>query len=39
LKKSFKTSGKARARQLSDRAVFDELTPGMQDVIAEQDGV
>ena len=38
-KKSFKTSDKAGARQLSDRAVYDEHPPGMQDVIAEQDGV
>lgn len=37
--KSFKTSDKALTRQLSDGAICHEFTPGLQDVIAEQDGV
>lgn len=39
IEKSFKTSDKAGARQLSDGAICHEFTPGLQDVIAEQDGV
>ena len=39
IEKSFKTSDKAGARQLSDFTIYDEHPPGMQDVIAEQDGV
>lgn len=37
IEKSFKTCDKAWIRQLRDRTVFDEYTPGMQDFIAEQD--
>ncbi|OWP45187.1 hypothetical protein CEG93_04825 [Raoultella ornithinolytica] len=39
IEKSFKTSDKARTRRLSDLAIYGEHSPGMQDVIAEQDGV
>ncbi len=39
IKKSFKTSDKALAGQLSDRTVCHELTSGMQDIVAEQDGI
>ncbi len=39
IEKSFTTSDKARAGQLSDRAVCHELTSGMQDIVAEQDGI
>ncbi len=39
IEKSFKTSDKTGTRQLSDRPVFDEHTTGMQDLVAEQDGV
>lgn len=38
-KKIFKTSDKAWARQLFDGVSCHEFTPGLQDVIAEQDGV
>lgn len=39
IEKNVKTSDKAPACQLADDAVYDEHTPGMQDVIAEQKGV
>ncbi len=39
IEKSFKTSDKAGARQLSDGTVCHEHPPGVQDIIAEQDGV
>ena len=39
IEKSFKTSDKAWAGQLSDRTVCHELTSGMQDIVAEQDGI
>ena len=39
IEKSFNTSDKAGARRLSDLTIYDEHSPGMQDVIAEQDGV
>lgn len=39
IEKSFNTSDTAGARRLSDLTIYDEHSPGMQDVIAEQDGV
>ncbi|AFQ67257.1 Transposase [Klebsiella pneumoniae subsp. pneumoniae 1084] len=39
IEKNFKTSDKAWAGQLSDRTVCHELTSGMQDIVAEQDGI
>ena len=39
IEKSLKTSDKAWAYQLSDDTIFYELTLGMQDIIAEQDGI
>lgn len=39
IEKSSKTSDKAGACQLSDCTIFHEYPPGMQDSIAEQDGV
>ncbi|MBH3283834.1 hypothetical protein I5N59_24185 [Serratia marcescens] len=39
IEKSFKTSDKAGARQLSGGTICHEYPPGLQDVIAEQDGV
>lgn len=39
IEKCFKTGDKAWACQLSDGAIFHKLTPGMQDVIAEQERV
>lgn len=39
IEKSFNTSDKALAGQLSDRAVCHELAPGLQDIVAEQDGI
>lgn len=39
LRKSFKTSDKAGARKLSDDTICHEHPPGVQDIIAEQDGV
>ena len=38
IEKSFKASDKAGAGQLSGRTVCHELTSGMQDIVAEQDG-
>lgn len=39
IEKCFKTSDKAGARRLSDLTIYDEHSPSVQDVIAEQDGV
>ncbi|SHI04105.1 putative transposase [Pantoea sesami] len=39
IEKSFNTSDKAGARQLSDGTICHEHPPGVQDIIAEQDGV
>ncbi len=39
IEKSFKASDKAGARQLSGGTTCHEYPPGMQDIIAEQDGV
>lgn len=39
IEKSFKASDKAGARQLSGGTICHEYPPGMQDIIAEQDGL
>lgn len=39
IEKSFKTSDKAGACQLSDGTICHEHPPGVQDIIAEQDGI
>jgi len=39
IEKSFKTSDKAGARQLSEGTICHEHPPGVQDIIAKQDGV
>lgn len=39
IEKNFKTRDKAWTRQLYERKVFNECMPGIQDVIAEQDGL
>ena len=39
IEKCFKTSDKARTRELSDGTIYHEFTPGLQDIIAEQDDV